>query len=202
MPDGLRVSDSQMRNQTTRESEEAASSSIESFSGEDGATVATGVQDDGTQGLSQQQPTVSQPQKRKETEFEIMERSIRTIPKRIRRQPKVDLRDIADLAVISDFNVLSHSLRQARHPAPAMTASLQIAQSKLSSTSIGGYPISKGAWYARQIRKKAKHIRETGSLPERSQGKGGAHASLLDAPDVQTAVKAFFESISTGDVRI
>lgn len=147
------------------------------------------------------QPKKSQPRKRSETEFEIMERSISTILKRIRRQPKFDLRDVADLAVISDFNVLSHSLRLAHHPSPEMMASLQIARSKLSATSVAGCPITKGAWYARQIRKKAKHIRETGSLPARLQGKGGTHASLLDYPDVQNAVKAFFELTPTGEVR-
>lgn len=45
-------------------------------------------------------------------------------------------------------------------------------------------------------------MRRTGSLPERKQGKGGTHYSVLDEEDVQKAVKSFFTSAGTGEVSI
>lgn len=140
--------------------------------------------------------------KRKESDFEFMERVLKGILKRIKGSSKADLRDIADVAIISDYNVLVHHLRKEGHLSPKMEASMRIAQSKLSGTSHEGNPITKGKWFARQLRKKAEHVRRTGALPERRQGKGGAHHSLLDEVDVQMAVESFFSSAKIGEVSL
>ncbi|KIO33208.1 hypothetical protein M407DRAFT_18061 [Tulasnella calospora MUT 4182] len=137
---------------------------------------------------------------RSETDFEFMEQTLKGILKRIKGSAKADLRDIADIAIISDYNVLVHHLRQEGHSSPKMEASMRIAQSKLTGTSHEGHPIAKGKWFARQLRKKAEHIRMTGSLPERKQGKGGTHYSLLDEGVVQKAVKSFFTSTKIGEI--
>lgn len=91
-----------------------------------------------------EQPHRTAATKRKETDFESMERSLKGILKQIKRSTKGDLRDIADVAIISDYNVLVHHLRREGHLSPKMEASMHIAQSKLAGTSHEGNPITKG----------------------------------------------------------
>ncbi|KAF8607403.1 hypothetical protein BDV93DRAFT_591655 [Ceratobasidium sp. AG-I] len=76
-----------------------------------------------------------------------------------------------------------------------MSASLQVARTKISSVQANGDSITKGAWYARTLRSKAEHIRSYGELPDRRQGKGAAHATLLDDPLVKKSLKTFISSL-------
>lgn len=81
-----------------------------------------------------------------------------------------------------------------------MTASLQIARMKVSTISKDGSIIAKGAWYVRTLRSKAKHVRDCGKLPERQQGKGATHVSLLDNPLVPKAIQKFIGGLAVGKV--
>ncbi|KAF8749888.1 hypothetical protein RHS01_09745 [Rhizoctonia solani] len=83
---------------------------------------------------------------------------------------------------------------------PEMSASLQIACTKVSTINKDGDVISKGAWYARTLRSKAKHVQDFGQLPPRKQGKGGAHVLLLDNPLVMKAVNTFVDKCAVGKV--
>lgn len=95
-----------------------------------------------------EQPHGTAATKRKETNLESMERSLKGILKQIKRSTKGDLQDIADVAIISDYNVLVHHLWREGHLLPKMEASMRIAQSKLPGTSRKGNPITKGKWFA------------------------------------------------------
>lgn len=148
-------------------------------------------------------PAIPLPPKRKESEFELMTRTLQSILSSIqwKTKGKPDLREIADIAVISDYAVLSHHLQLQGHRSPKIAASLQIANCKLAATTnTDGNPVVKGAWFARTLREKAEHVRRTGSLPERKQGKGGRHFSLFDCAEVRTAVETFFTETTAGDV--
>lgn len=142
------------------------------------------------------------PEPRPETDFEKLDRTLKQLLSRIRKKKgKADLRDVADIAILSDFNVLCNTLRVEGHKSPEIEASLLIARCKSKSTTADGNPVNRGEYFARQLRRKARHVRDTGLLPERRQGKGARHHSLLDFEDVARAVDAFFGSTALGEVR-
>jgi hypothetical protein len=70
---------------------------------------------------------------------------------------------------------------------PAIQASMQVANL-----------LSKTETYARRLREAAHYLRRTGELPENNQGKGGAHATLLNRPDIASGVRRFVN----GDIPI
>jgi hypothetical protein len=70
---------------------------------------------------------------------------------------------------------------------PAVQASMQVANL-----------LSKTETYARRLREAAHYLRRTGELPENNRGKGGAHATLLNRPDIASGVRRFVN----GDIPI
>ncbi len=58
--------------------------------------------------------------------------------------------------------------------------------------------LSKSETYARCLHEAAHHLCRTGELPESNQGKGGAHATLLNRPDIASGVRRFVN----GDIPI
>ncbi|KAF8747374.1 hypothetical protein RHS02_00241, partial [Rhizoctonia solani] len=113
---------------------------------------------------------------------------------------KTDPRNPANIQALFDYCVLAEQLVQEGIQNPEMSASLQIACTKVSTVTKEGDVISKGAWYARTLRSKARHVRELGQLPTWKQGKGGAHKLLLDNPLVSKAVEAFVGKAEVGKV--
>lgn len=113
---------------------------------------------------------------------------------------KIDPRDPADMQALLDYCTLAEQLYHEGCSSPEMTASLQIARTKASTISKDGKVVTKGAWYARTLRTKAKHVQDFGKLPERRQGKGASHETLLDNPSVRSAVEAFIENLAVGKV--
>lgn len=75
-----------------------------------------------------------------------------------------------------------------------------IAQTKVSVILKDGDIITKEAWYTKTPRSKAEHVQNCGELPEQRQGIGGMHESLLDDPQVKSAVKAFVDGMPVGKV--
>lgn len=63
---------------------------------------------------------------------------------------------------------------------PTIQASMQVASL-----------LSKTETYARRLREAAHHLHRTGELPKNNQGKGGAHATLLNRPDIASSVHRF-----------
>ncbi|KAF8599613.1 hypothetical protein BDV93DRAFT_449148 [Ceratobasidium sp. AG-I] len=112
----------------------------------------------------------------------------------------IDLRDQTDIQALLDYSVLVSRLAGDGADAPETTASLQIARCKLSAVSAEGEAVSKGAWYARTLRKKARHVHDWGVLPERKQGKGATHSSLLDDSSVRKAVELYTASLRAGEL--
>jgi hypothetical protein len=70
---------------------------------------------------------------------------------------------------------------------PTIQASMQVANL-----------LSKTETYARRLREAAHYLRRTGELLENNQGKGGAHATLLNRPDIASGVHQFVN----GDIPI
>ena len=70
---------------------------------------------------------------------------------------------------------------------PAIQASMQVANL-----------LSKTETYARHLREAANYLCRTGELPENNQGKGGAHATLLNQPGIASGVCRFVN----GDIPI
>lgn len=58
--------------------------------------------------------------------------------------------------------------------------------------------LSKTKTYARHLREAAHRLRHTGELSENNQGKGGAHATLLNRPDIASGIRRFVN----GDIPI
>lgn len=116
------------------------------------------------------------------------------------KNSKVDLRDQADIQALFDYSVLVSQYVAEGRGSPEMAASMQIATCKVSTVSENGSVLSKGGWYARTLRKKANHVREWGALPERKQGKGATHPSLLDDPRILQAAEQFASSLTVGKV--
>ena len=58
--------------------------------------------------------------------------------------------------------------------------------------------LSKTETYARRLREATHYLCRTGELPENNQGKGGAHATLLNRPDIASGVRRFVN----GDIPI
>lgn len=148
---------------------------------------------------------------RRESRVEIRMRMLRTQLQKLQEEldcrakaksSTVDLRDQADVHALLDYSILVSKMDADGQSAPETTASLQIASHKLSSMSLEGNVISKGAWYARTLRRKGKHVLEWGALPERRQGKGAAHASLLDNTLVREGINQYIASLEVGTVRL
>ncbi len=70
---------------------------------------------------------------------------------------------------------------------PAIQASMQVANL-----------LSKTETYARRLREAAHYLRRTGELLENNQGKGGAHATLLNRLDIASGLRRFVN----GDIPI
>lgn len=145
----------------------------------------------------------------RESRVEIRMRTMRSqlhkLQGELTRQSKakkstVNLRDQTDIQALLDYSALVSQMAAEGQSAPETTASLQIASTKISSTSIEGNIVSKGAWYARTLRRKGKHVLEWGVLPERRQGKGAVHASLIDDKRVQEGIKQYIMSLEVGKV--
>ncbi|KAF8747109.1 hypothetical protein RHS01_11445 [Rhizoctonia solani] len=115
-----------------------------------------------------------------------------------RGKTKIDPRDPVDIQALFDYCILAEQLVWEGLRNPEMSASLQIACTKVSTINKDGDVISKGAWYARTLRSKAKHVQDFGQLPPRKQGKGGAHVLLLDNPLVMKAVNTFVDKCAVG----
>ncbi|KDN36668.1 hypothetical protein RSAG8_10666, partial [Rhizoctonia solani AG-8 WAC10335] len=122
------------------------------------------------------------------------------LDKGLKRGTKIDPRDPIEVAALLDYCTLAKQLHCEGCVSPELTASLQIARTKVSTIRKDGSVISKGAWYARTLRSKARHVRECGELPERLQGKGAAHWSPLDDPAVLGAVNKFINTLGTGKI--
>lgn len=116
------------------------------------------------------------------------------------QQSKIDLQDRADIQALLDYSVLVSQFVAEGRASPEMAASMQIANLKVSTLAKDGSVERKGPWYARTLRKKAKHVCEWATLPERKQGKGAAHPSLLDDPRILQAAKQFALSLAVGKV--
>ncbi|KAJ1300454.1 hypothetical protein OPQ81_005269 [Rhizoctonia solani] len=145
------------------------------------------------------------PDESTESRLKKLRTQLTTLKKQMERgmrlgKQKVDPRDPADIQVLLDYCTLVEQLVQEGCRSPEMTSSLQIARTKVSTIMKDGDVISKGAWYARTLRSKAKHVHEFGILPARRQGKGAAHSSLLDNPLVSKAVNAFLDKAEIGKV--
>ena len=96
--------------------------------------------------------------------------------------------DLISITLLSDYNILRKHLHVEGDPTPDKTASLRIASCKPSQWK---NHLTKGPWFARRLREMANHVLTHQQLPERRQGKGGKHASLLDQRGVRTAVEKF-----------
>jgi hypothetical protein len=70
---------------------------------------------------------------------------------------------------------------------PAIQASMQVASL-----------LSKTETYARRLREAAHYLYRTGELLENNRGKGGAHATLLNRPEIASGVRRFVN----GDIPI
>ncbi|KAI5832151.1 hypothetical protein K523DRAFT_414427 [Schizophyllum commune Tattone D] len=74
---------------------------------------------------------------------------------------------------------MRHKLRKrANKIRPAADASAHVAQGR-----------DRGVYFARQLRADAGHVLRTGELPENRQGKGAAHATNFDNPEVKMNLK-------------
>ncbi|KAF8493765.1 hypothetical protein F5888DRAFT_1806092 [Russula emetica] len=93
-----------------------------------------------------------------------------------------------DLEAMRRFNDIWLSLhKKQKKIQPAIQASQQVANL-----------LSKTESYARHLREVAHHLHRTGELPENNQGKGGAHTTLLNRPDIASGVRRFVN----GDIPI
>jgi hypothetical protein len=122
------------------------------------------------------------------------------LDKDLKRGKKTDPQDPVEVAALLDYCTLAKQLHHEGCISPELTASLQIAHTKVSTICEDGNVISKGAWYACTLRSKVKHICNCGELPEQWQGKGAAHASPLDNPAILDAINKFISTLGTGKV--
>jgi hypothetical protein len=127
--------------------------------------------------------------------FHKLDKIIRELTKKA----KVGLnpQDLISLTLLSDYNILREHLRIDGDPIPDKTASLRIALCKPSQQQ--NY-LTKGPWFARRLREMANHVLRHHQLPERRQGKGGKHSSLLDQKEIYAAVEKFMNDSETGMV--
>lgn len=131
-----------------------------------------------------------------QSSFHKMAEIIRELTKMVKA--RTDTEDLISVTLLSDYNILRECLRIEGDPTPDKTASLRIASCKPSQWE---NRLTKGPWFARRLQKMANHVLKHRQLPERRQGKGGKHPSLLDQKDVRAAIEKFVNNCETGTVR-
>jgi hypothetical protein len=123
------------------------------------------------------------------------------------RKPKTILTDkaaankILDLEALKRFNDLrlEYALKiQAAHQrvrdAPSRTkaqmrAKIPKIRPTIDASEKVAFAYAKGPSFARRLRRTAAFLAENGTLPDSNQGKGAFHASVLNNPDVITALR-------------
>lgn len=105
--------------------------------------------------------------------------------------------DLISLTLLSDYNILREHLHIEGDPTLDRTAGLRIALCKPSQQQ---NCLTKGPWFARRLQEMANHVLRHHQLPERKQGKGGKHSSLLNQKEIYAAVKKFMNDSETGTV--
>ena len=127
--------------------------------------------------------------------FQKLDEIIRELTKKVKGRTNPE--DLISLTLLSDYNILREHLHVSRDPTPDKTASLRIASCKRSQKKDH---LTKGPWFARRLRELGNHVLKYRQLPERKQGKGGKHSSLLNEKEVYTAIGKFMNQCETGAV--
>ncbi|KAJ7656728.1 hypothetical protein DFH06DRAFT_1328283 [Mycena polygramma] len=96
---------------------------------------------------------------------------------------------------LKNFEKLQTAQRRVKNAPPRCKAKMRRLVPKikpnLDASETVATALSKGPAFARRLRKMAKNLEIRGELPESMQGKGAFHATLLDNPDVLSAVRVW-----------